>query len=239
MRSEIIGPNGEATIYLGNSLEVLESIGKVDSFVTDPPYGVDGGKGTLGKKSSKTKYEADWEDTTEYIESVVIPIIKIAILKSTRGIITPGSPNMWLYPKPEDIGALYQPATTGLNKWGRETIQPVLFYGKDPYSGIRIQPKHLQVTRGERVDGFPCPKPIKVAEWMVARGSVAGDVVIDPFMGSGTTGIACAHLGRQFIGIEIVPEYYDIARKRIEEAYRQGQLFSDYREKPKQEKLGL
>ena len=63
-----------------------------------------------------------------------------------------------------------------------------------------------------------------------------GETVLDPFMGSGTTGVACAKLGRKFIGIEIEPKYFDIACKRIEEAYSQGDFFI---ERPKAEQMGL
>jgi site-specific DNA-methyltransferase (adenine-specific) len=64
-------------------------------------------------------------------------------------------------------------------------------------------------------------------------GWTAGDV-FDPFMGSGTTGVACAKLGRSFIGIEIEPKYFDIACKRIEQAYAQGDLFIEPPAKPEQ-----
>jgi site-specific DNA-methyltransferase (adenine-specific) len=53
-----------------------------------------------------------------------------------------------------------------------------------------------------------------------------GQIVLDPFMGSGTTGVACANLGRKFIGIEIEPKYFDIACDRIDNAYRQQRMFA-------------
>ena len=62
-------------------------------------------------------------------------------------------------------------------------------------------------------------------QWLVERASLAGHVILDPFMGSGTTGVACARLGRRFIGIEIEPKYFDIACKRISDAYKQDDLF--------------
>ena len=63
-------------------------------------------------------------------------------------------------------------------------------------------------------------------EWLVSRTSdEPGQTILDPFMGSGTTGVACARLGRSFIGIEIEPRYFDIACKRIEDAYKQADLF--------------
>ena len=66
--------------------------------------------------------------------------------------------------------------------------------------------------------------------WLVSRASFAGDAVLDPFMGSGTTGVACVQLGRSFLGIEIEPRYFDIACQRIEDATRQGNLFVPVRD---------
>ena len=69
--------------------------------------------------------------------------------------------------------------------------------------------------------------------WAVEIASLKGHTVLDPFMGSGTTGVACATLRRKFIGIEIEPTYFDIACKRIEAAYRQRDLFRDEPQAPK------
>ena len=68
--------------------------------------------------------------------------------------------------------------------------------------------------------------------WLVSRVSLASETICDPFMGSGTTGVAALQLGRKFIGIEIDPGYFDIACKRIEEAWRQPRLFEEPRKKP-------
>ena len=224
-RKEIIG---DATLYLGDCLDVLRDLpdNSVDACVTDPPYGVNGGSGTMGKASPKTKYTAEWTDSREYIENHIVPAFSLALGISSRAIITPGTPCMFAYPEPADVGCIYQPATTGMNKWGRETSQPVLFYGKDPRAGLTIQNKHI-VNTAKASDGrHPCAKPLHVSEWLVARASLEGETVLDPFMGSGTTGVACANLGRKFIGIEIEERYFDIACERIAAAYAQGRLFA-------------
>ncbi len=80
----------------------------------------------------------------------------------------------------------------------------------------------------------PTEKPVGLMQRLLAK---LPGVVLDPFMGSGTTGVACVNLGRKFIGIEIEPRYFDIARKRIEEAYRQPRLFAEPKPEPKQEAL--
>ena len=66
-----------------------------------------------------------------------------------------------------------------------------------------------------------------------------GETILDPFMGSGTTGVACAKLGRKFIGIELEKKYFDIACQRIEEAYQQPDMFIEPPAKAKQEAMDL
>ena len=71
--------------------------------------------------------------------------------------------------------------------------------------------------RGNNQKGLhPTMKPLALMEWLVKTYTNEGDTVIDPFMGSGTTGLACARLNRKFIGIELEPEYYKMAIERIE-----------------------
>ena len=80
----------------------------------------------------------------------------------------------------------------------------------------------------------PTTKPRKLMESLVSLFSDAGQTILDPFMGSGTTGVACARLGRKFIGIEIDPDYFDIACERIRQAYAQPSLFEPEQAKPEQ-----
>ena len=74
--------------------------------------------------------------------------------------------------------------------------------------------------------GHVCSFPVELVRRCLRIASNEGDTAVDPFMGSGTTGVACANLGRKFIGIEIEPKYFDIACERIEAAYAQGRLFA-------------
>ena len=216
---------GNAVLYLGDCLEILPALRRVDAVVTDPPYGVNGGSGTLGKKSEKTKYAGAFSDTKENVSKVVVPAVRLSLGLAQRGLITPGAPCCFEYPSPQDMGVIYQPAAVGLGKWGRETSQPVLFYGKDPLSGETIRPKHYISTVPAEKNDHPCPKPIGFCEWAVDMASLPDETILDPFMGSGTTGVACMKLGRKFIGIEIEPKYFDIACERIENAQRQKRLF--------------
>jgi site-specific DNA-methyltransferase (adenine-specific) len=85
----------------------------------------------------------------------------------------------------------------------------------------------------------PAQKPVKLLEWCISWLPLDASTILDPFMGSGTTGVACANLGRRFIGIEIEPKYFDIACKRIETAYLQPRLFEDEKPEPIQQGLDL
>jgi site-specific DNA-methyltransferase (adenine-specific) len=80
----------------------------------------------------------------------------------------------------------------------------------------------------------PTQKPEPLMRELVNLFTFQGQTVLDPFLGSGTTGVACAKLGRKFIGIELDPKYFDIACKRIEQAYKQGDMFIAPPKKPEQ-----
>lgn len=87
---------------------------------------------------------------------------------------------------------------------------------------IKFRPMNMD---GGKV--HPTQKPVRVMEWCLGHIPDVWGVIIDPFSGSGTTGVACANLGRQFIGIEREQKYFDIACRRIEDAQRQGHLFTE------------
>jgi DNA modification methylase len=90
--------------------------------------------------------------------------------------------------------------------------------------------------KGDDIREHPTQKPLGVMEWIIGLLPDA-ETILDPFMGSGTTGVACANLGRHFIGIEIEPKYFDIACGRISDAYKQPRLFEDERPELKQGEL--
>jgi site-specific DNA-methyltransferase (adenine-specific)/modification methylase len=203
---------GDAELYLGDCLEILPTLGPVDAVVTDPMYGVG------------LEY-AEIDDTEENVRAVMVPAIEMCIARFGRVVVTPGTRCMWLYPRPDETGAVYFPAGAGFSRWGFTCFQPILYYGKDPHPSNNKKPNSIQCTEMSEKNGHPCPKPEKWMAWMVNRASLPGECVLDPFMGSGTTGVACARLGRKFIGIEIEPKYFDIACKRIEREYEQLKLF--------------
>jgi len=224
MRVETIG---DATLLLGDCRDLLPGIGAVDAVVTDPPYGV-GFSGSTTKHSAKHgETYTQFHDTRENVSDIIVPAVTAALSKAKCGIITPGIACMFDYPEPRAVGWIYYPSGANSGPWGFVCGQPIFYYGKDPYLAKQLGrlPNCFASTEAAEQNGHPCPKPIKQMEWLVNRASLAGDTVLDIFAGSGTTGVACARLGRRFIGIEVEPRYFDIACRRIEAAQRQKDLF--------------
>jgi DNA modification methylase len=89
---------------------------------------------------------------------------------------------------------------------------------------------------GKEKKQHPTQKPLEIMKWCLSFLPEA-DTILDPFMGSGTTGVACVKTGRRFIGIELDPDYFEIACKRIEDAYKQPDMFINKEPQPIQEPL--
>lgn len=227
---------GNCTLYCGDCMHILSTLERIDAIVTDPPYGLGERTGTISKNRQHKNNYGVYEDTYENLIESIIPRFKQALSLCGRAVITTGGKHAWEYPKPDVLGSFYQPASCGMCPWGRQTMQPILFYGKDPRAGKTIQHTTRVLTEASSSKEHPCAKPINATMWMVERASLSGEVVLDPFMGSGTTGVACVKMGRSFIGIELDEDYFNIACKRIQEAYDQPDMFTEYK-KPVQESL--
>jgi DNA modification methylase len=224
-RHEVIG---DCVLFNADCMAVLPLLGKVDAVVTDPPYGVDGEQNTKSAKArggKKNDYSA-FKDSVEYVRYNAVPVIEQCVNNIGRVVLTPGNRCITLYPTPDSFGAIYQPASVGLQPWGRADAQPILYYGKSPYGGRSLPGQKCSYTLTETAEpnGHPCPKPIRFWAQVVKAASKPGEKVLDPFMGSGTTGVACVKLGRSFIGIEIDETYFDIACRRIEKAVAQPDM---------------
>ena len=205
------------TIYHGDCRDVLPSLGTFGLLLTDPPYGIEGAAGVGNRKRGKAKYDSVlWEDTPSYIAEVVVPSVTKCLAVCSRGIITPGNRNAWLYPQPADIGCFFTPASVGCSKWGLQTFHLIHFYGRDPRAGVGAWPNGRTITEAGEKNGHPCAKPFKAWKWLLSKGSTdPTDVILDPFMGSGTTLRAAKDLNLQAVGIEIEERYCEIAAKRL------------------------
>lgn len=217
---------GDAILYHGDCLEILPTLPKVDAVITDPPYGIDGGSGGDASYFAKGGYDAAWSDTPEYIAKVCAPAVRTCVEMADAVAVTPGIRCMSVYPQARDMGCFWTPAAATHGPWGFTTFQPILYYGKDWRAGRGALPSGRAVTEAAEKIGHPCPKPLGAWQWLVDKVARPNAIVLDPFMGSGTTGVACANLGRKFIGIEIERKYFDIACERIDNAYRQQRMFA-------------
>jgi len=206
-RKEVIGA---ATLYLGDCREVLPGLGKVDAVVTDPPYGIaavwQGGKGHGWAKADADKaLRNDWDEATpsaETMDMVVNSGVEIIIWGGNYFNLPPS--RCWLvWSKPERNFTLAEAELAWTN---RDNVVRVLDY-----------------ARSDPDRQHPTQKPVGVMRWSISK--VKGNAILDPFMGSGTTGVAAVQMQREFIGIEREPSYFDIACRRIEQAQRQGNLF--------------
>jgi len=208
-------------IYNADCRETLPSLPKVDLVLTDPPYGVglEAKRAKLrggGVQVRKGSYS--FEDSPEYLKSVVIPVIELCRKLAKAVVVTPGTRNLWLYPPSEDMGCFFSAASTGMGKWGFTCMQPILYYGKDPYLaeglGSRANSSGQTYPNDANTFDHPCAKPIRMMLWLVNRTSLPNQSIVDPFMGVGSTLVAAKQLNRKCIGIEIEEKYCEIAAKR-------------------------
>lgn len=247
VRKETIG---DATLYLGDALEVLPTLGAVDAIVSDPPYGQAHKVNTFYAGGTREKAVVQRNGGTLKVRPQIYePIV---------GDAEPFNPTPWLEVAPEVLlwGAhkfadrlprgswlIWDKVPTGkvrdqgdgeaawLNRNQPLRIFRLLWDGLCVGVGAR----HECTAGQQRL--HPTQKPEALMLWCL--GFIKGHTVLDPYMGSGSTGVACVKLGKRFIGVEIEERYFTIACKRIEEAYRQGDLFREPTRKPVQERLGL
>lgn len=217
------------TLWLGDCRELMLAFPacfRVDAVVSDPPYGVSY-EGSVTKHGRNGFAYDSFHDTPENIKLICVPAIRAAVALARSAVVTPGNANAFLYDPPRALGAIYYPSGANSGPWGFVCSQPLFYYGKDPYlaKALGSRPSAFATTEAtDRNVDHPCPKPIGQTKWMVNRVSFRGETVFDPFMGSGTTGVASVELERGFVGIEIEPRYFDIACRRLTEALRRPRL---------------
>jgi DNA modification methylase len=214
---------GGQRLILGDCLQVMPMLGRFDAVVTDPPYGIGFPYNTH-------------DDSAENLQRLIDVVVPLARQKAGRVVITPGNTNVFKYPAADWIGAWTWDTTTARGFWGWAQWQPILLYGEDVWPGTNsrggaLKSDRIHFSGGEAKivnaegGGHTCPKPLAFMKKMIGRFSLGGETILDPFMGSGTTLVACQRLGRMGTGIEIDPEYFAIACKRVDEATRQPDMF--------------
>lgn len=202
------------TIYLGDCRDVLPFLA-ADVVLTDPPYGISGSSGRINKTRGKGNYQAAFTDDEQYIRNVAAPVMRELIERIGCVVMTPGNRHFCLYPQPDSFGAFYQPASTGLQVFGNADAQPIFYYGKNALGRNMGVPCSYQLTETPPTIDHPCAKPFKAWRRLLSNISQEHHIILDPFMGSGTTLRAAKDLGRRAIGIEIEERYCDIAARRL------------------------
>ncbi len=257
---------GNATLYLGDCLKILPTLGKVDAVVTSPPYNTLGGipdqptgmwaqsdGGAAWVEALRERGYADSMSEDVYVpwQNKIFALINATDdcslfynhqLRWRDGCVS--HPIQWFAP----VGWTLRQEVV----WDRgggmmfnarmfcRFDERILWFVRDKWTWNQDHAGLGTVWRinKEQHKEHPVSFPVEIPRRCIGAATAVGDSVLDPFMGSGTTGVACAKLGRSFIGIEIEPKYFDIACKRIEDAYRQPDLFIDSRV-PKLEQIDM
>lgn len=197
-------------IICGDCLEVMKGMPDkcVDLIVTDPPYGIDL-EYDIYKDSEYEWYKLMMSSIPEMIrvsKMVIMPSTKIHKLE-------------WFYKHypPDWLICWYKGSTGHASYIGFNDWEPHLVYGRTKNN--LFMHDYFQTTSSPKLGtyGHPCPKPIEWAHWLIAKASEKGNIILDPFSGSGTVCVAAKELYRNFIGIELSPKYCKIAEDRLKQ----------------------
>jgi len=203
---------GNATLYRGDCREVLPTLPKVDAVITDPPYGLATGKKKCGGSKSLEWAEQEWDTTIDQAGiDLAIQKGKVCVVWGGNYYTLPPS-RCWLswdkcQPEEWYSTAHFELAWTNMDKNART---------------FRLSQVQAYSTMGKE---HPSQKPLALMIWCITHAGNP-ETIIDPYMGSGTTGVAAMSLQKTFYGIEREPKYFDIACRRIEDAQRQGRLIA-------------
>ena len=210
-------------IYQGDCLEVMKDIdgSLIDLIVTDPPYNAKN-IGPNKRIYSEGIMQLPEKEYKKFCKSW----FKEAFRLSKNIVFTPGISNTHNYPQPYWILCWHKPSAVCFNRLGGfNAWEPVFIYGKSKKRLGQDYIKYDSLNFNKGPEKYhPCPKNINLIKWLVRHFSNENDLILDPFIGSGTTAVACKLLDRNFIGIEINPDYVDIANKRLANTYRQLEL---------------
>ena len=246
---------GSCELWLGDCREVMAEVGSVDHVITDAPYEavMQNKWGVLNRQapSSHVRHEklgfSAIDDDRDAVANAMCAVSSgwLVVFCMAEGV------RAWR-DSIEAAGARYKRAMV----WVKPDAMPQ-FNGQGPSVGHEMMVAawcgsgHSRWNGGGRPGTFihnkntpggaehPTQKPVPLMLEIVTLFSSPGETVLDPYLGSGTTLVACAKLGRKGIGIELDPDYFEIACKRVEEAYRQPDLFVEPPSKPVQEGFDL
>lgn len=226
---------GDATLYLGDSLKILTQISPVQCVCMDAPYKLtSGGKtGVLGGVLSTENYDNDgsivecnihWDDFMPLIAKLVERghIYSMCNDKNIREMLNAGhSAGMHFHNM-----LVWDKIIAVTNRWWMKNCEFTGMFSMGKAFPLNDCGKNqLVVCPPDKVTKHPTEKPASLMQYYIENSTQHGDIVLDPFMGTGATGVACVQSGRRFIGIEIDERWFDVACERIENARNQGSLF--------------
>lgn len=205
---------GRARLICADCRDVLPTLAPVDLLCTDPPYGIgkDGQLKTTGGNGGRKAYDfLGWD-----AERPDAALFKLLLNAAPQAVIWGGN-----------YFADLLPATGKWLVWDKgqrinQSDGELAWTSRNGALRIKTLNRVELMTDGAE---HPTQKPVKLIKWCIEQMEGCPQTILDPFMGSGTTGVAAVQMGRDFIGIEREPRYFDIAARRIEEAQRQGDLF--------------
>jgi len=210
---------GNQRLILGDCLQVMPGLGRFDACVTDPPYGI----GMDGGKVGKSEYAKKGWDSQAIDAAPLLAANVPMIMWGGNYFNVPPSDRWLVWDKKNDPTTFADCELAWTNIPGAVRVFRWLWSG--PYQQVREKRWH------------PTQKPVALMEWCLGFLPDA-KTILDPFMGSGTTLVACQRMGRQGTGIELDPDYFEIACRRVDEAARQPDLLiPETRTAPVQESL--
>lgn len=213
------------TLYLGDCREILPTLGKVDAVVTDPPYGIAWKRGVNSARGSRAHEGiANDHDTSARDEILALIDVPAIVFGSFYAPYPVRLKQVLVWHKPPDSGLVG--SVTGF----RRDVEPIFLIGDWPQRTVR-RSGVLRTLRGQAgittQTGHPHTKPVELISDLISSLPPPATQILDPFMGSGTTGVAAVSLGRKFIGIEIEGKYFDIACRRITKELAQLRMFNE------------
>ncbi len=220
----IYQPREDVTLYLGDCLDILPTLTGVDAVITDPPYGMNWNTNTLrfsgGQSPLIARKPGDGKNWARVIQDdkpfdpapwLDFPHVVLFGCNHFAQRLPVGTTLVWLKKKEHLYGTFLSDAELAWMKGGHG----VYVYGKQFPPSVRAMEN---AGAADTFTAHPTQKPIGLMRWAMERAKVpAGALVLDPYMGSGTTGVACIRTGRRFIGIEIDPTHYATACHRIDD----------------------
>lgn len=226
-RMEVIG---DCTLYCGDCLEILPTLGKFDAAITDPPFGVGNFVQTTGRlmgRGASRGQDVDWN------ESPPPPVFFYTLQAMTKHRIIWGANFFNCF---EDRGgAIIWDKCQRMPNFSKADIASCTHFQKTEI--VRIPWTNFTATHKAETD-HPCERPVSLYEWCIDYLPRICSV-IDPYMGSGSVGVACARKGLRFVGVEQSGAYFDAACQRIRDAYKQPDMFVPSTTKPVQEAMPL